>query len=185
MTDQFILSNFDTHIFLGTYTSSSAVATTGTEIENVINFQPGEINKDTKTYRTLTNDGWESIAVLGQSIGDVNISCIRPSDGQYTGSADAGTTNYEVLRAWFDGSLGASSGAAPKKLIVVTPRDNAGSRVYEGMQYNVIPKTFSDGDKDPDAGQEFSVTLAAFGAPTPCSVTKSAGGAFSFAAIAP
>ena len=172
MTDTFILSNFDTHIFLGDIpTDKKAPANSGTEIENIINYQPGEINKDTKTYRTLTNDGWESIAVLGQAIGDITISCIRPADGQYTGSADTGTTNYEVLRKWFDGSLGASSGSAAKRIIVVIPRESSG-RVYEGMQYNVIPKTFSDGDKDPDLGQEFSVTLAAFGAPIPCSVTK-------------
>lgn len=183
--DTFVLSNFDTHILLSKDTAddsfvSSAViggsSDTYVEVDNVINFQSGEINKDTKTYRTLTNDGWESIAVLGQSIGDHTISCIRPADGIYQGEGDTGTTNYEILRKWFMDSLGANNFKARRKLIVISPRlasQGASTISYEATEYNVIPKTFKEGDKDPDAGQEFEITVGAFGRPFSASATKS------------
>lgn len=192
--DTFVLSNFDTHFILTTEEgvdgliakiSNNDATPSGTpgqgevykkglEVDNVINFQTGEITKDTKTYRTLTNDGWESIAVLGQSIGDLTINCIRPSTGLYVGSADAsGNTNYEILRKWFDGSLGANTYKARRKIVVISPRVVSGVQgtTYEAIQYNVIPKSFKEGDKDPDAGQEFEVTLAAFGEPVSCKAT--------------
>lgn len=184
MTDGFILSNFGSHFFLCDYTDNTTVPASGTEVENVISYTPPELSKDTKAYKTLTNNGWDSIAVLGQSAGDISLSFIRDAKGVYTGR-NTDTDSYTVLKKWFDSSLGASAGLnARKNFVAVKPRLNSeGTAAYEGTLYHVIPKNWSDGPSDPDNGQEFNITLAVFQAPVPVVVTATEN-SFTFAAVA-
>ena len=175
MTEAFVLSNFDTHVFIGTYTDNTTVPSSGTELEDVINFGGGSIQKDKKTYKTLTNDGWDSIAMLGQSVDDITISLIRQAKGVYTNGA-SGTDAYTTLRKWFDkaNSAAASQSDLCKNVIVARKRLNSsdGTVAYEGLMYHVTPSNFTDGDADPENGQEFNVTLAVFQAPVHVTVTR-------------
>lgn len=176
MTEAFVLSNYDTHVFLGTYTDNTTVPASASEIEDVINFGGGAINKDKKTYKTLTNDGWDSIAMLGQSVEDLTLSLIRQAKGVYTNGA-SGTDPYTVLRKWFDKSLSASATQSDlcKNLIIARKRLNSstGAVEYEGIMYHVTPASFTEGDADPENGQEFNVSLAVFQAPVHIVATKS------------
>lgn len=176
MTEAFVLSNFDTHVFLGTYTDNTTVPSSGTELEDVINFGGGAINKDKKTYKTLTNDGWDSIAMLGQSVEDLTISLIRQAKGTYT-NGSSGTDPYTTLRKWFDKSLSAAATQSDlcKNLIVARKRLNSSSGAveYEGIMYHVTPASFTEGDADPENGQEFNVSLAVFQAPVHIVATRS------------
>lgn len=190
MTEAFVLSNFDTHVFLGTYTDATTVPASGTELEDVINFGGGAINKDKKTYKTLTNDGWDSIAMLGQSVEDLTISLIRQAKGVYT-NGSSGSDAYTTLRKWFDKSMSAAAaqGDLCKNLIVARKRLNSstGAVEYEGIMYHVTPASFTEGDADPENGQEFNVSLAVFQAPVHITVTRSESQgvvSWSFAAIA-
>jgi hypothetical protein len=176
MTEAFVLSNFDTHVFIGNYTDNTTVPASANELEDVINFSGGTITKDKKTYKTLTNDGWDSIAMLGQSVDDIQINLIRQAKGTYTNGA-TGTDAYTVLRKWFDASVSAAATQSDlcKNVIIARKRLNAtsGQPEYEGLMYHVTPSAFTDGDADPDNGQEFNVTLAVFQAPVHITVTKS------------
>ena len=172
MTEAFILSNFDTHLMLSDYKQTlDSTKIDAVEYEDIINIDLGEITKDVKQYKTLTNDGWDSLAVLGQSIGDITIEFVRNMKGVYIGSSDEGTTPYEVFKKWYDSSLSAAAGTQKKNLYIAKPRyvdlgsPAVATKKYEIDCYHVIPKNWTPGPIDPDNGQTFSITLAAFGAP--------------------
>ena len=177
MAEAFVLSNFDTHIFLGSALSSGALPTAWAtdastdELKQCTDANFGKINKDTKKTKELDGLGWDTYTMLGQSVDDITLTFNRQADGLYTGPNDSDTDSYTRLKAWFDGSIENPIGAT--KTIVHAKRRLSGSSVaYEGIEYQVIPINFSEADQNGDDGQSFSITLGVIGAPTPVTVTK-------------
>lgn len=175
-TEYFVLSNFDTHLFLANYTDSATIPASGTELTNVLPFTPPSVDKEVRKYRTLDGNGWESVAALGQAQGDMTLNFLRAGTGD-TFDGTAKTSTYSVLKAWVLGSVAQGGETAPKCVILVRPRGTA----YEGVCYYVIPKTFADGEIG-ENGQEYSVTVTPFGPPVPVAVTKTEGD-WSFTAV--
>jgi len=163
-----ILSNFDTHLFLGDYdpNNPTALATTVQELPNVLPFTPPELSKDVARYRTLDGDGWESIAPLGQSQSDMTLNFLRADVGNaYTGIV--GSDNYSILRNWIDSSTALGGQASAKWIYFVRPRGT----MYEGVAFSCIGSNFADGESG-ENGQEFSVTATPFGPQVPLNVTR-------------
>jgi hypothetical protein len=172
-------SHFDSHLFMAAYTDSDTVPASGTELQNVISFTPPTITKDVARYKTLDGDGWDTIAPLGQSQGDMVMNFVRAGvDDVFDGTAGTGASAYESLKAWALGNASVGGAATPKCIIFVKPRGTS----YEGTCIYVIPTSFSDGEANENTGQEFSITVAPFGPPVPVTVTKT-GSTFSFAAV--
>lgn len=175
-TEYFVLSNYDTHLFLADYTDSATIPASGTELTNVLPFTPPTVDKEVKKYRTLDGNGWESVAALGQTQGDMTLNFLRAGTGDpFTGAA--GSTTYATLKNWVLNSVAQGGQTSPKCIILVRPRGTA----YEGVCYYVIPKSFADGEIG-ENGQEFSATVTPFGPPVPVTVTKTEG-AWSFAKV--
>lgn len=175
-TEYFVLSNFDTHLFLADYTDSATVPTNGTELTNVLPFTPPSIDKDVKKYRTLDGNGWESVAALGQAQGDMTLNFLRAGTGDLF-DGKTGATTYSTLKSWVWNSTAQGGQTAPKCIVLVRPRGTG----YEGVCYYVIPKSFADGEIG-ENGQEFSVVVSPFGPPVPVTVTKT-GSTWAFAAV--
>ena len=178
-----LLSNYDSHFFLENYTDSNTVPSNGTfELNGITDCSVGEITKDVKTYRTLNGDGWESVASLGQSISEFDISLVREGTGDvYDGTA--GSSTFTKLKKWFLDATAHGGSNAPKCLIEVIPR---GDNDYEGNCYYVYPSKWNGGKKDTETAQEYSITVKPFGPVVPITVTKSTSGGtttWSFAKI--
>ena len=177
-TEYFVLSNYDTHLFLAKYTDSATIPSSGTELTGVLPFTPPTVDKEVRKYRTLDGNGWESVAALGQAQGDMTLNFLRTGTGD-TYDGTAGSTTYSTLKNWVMNSVAQGGQTSPKCIILVRPRGTA----YEGVCYYVIPKSFADGEIG-ENGQEFSVTVTPFGPPVPVTVTVTKGsGTWSFAAV--
>lgn len=175
MAEAFVLSNFDTHIFLGAALSSGALPSgwatdaASDELKQCTDANFGKINKDTKKTKELDGFGWDTYTMLGQSADDITLTFNRPAEGVYTGTAS--TDNYSKLKSWFDNSIENPVGAT-KTIVHAKRRLNSGSVAYEGMEYQVVPINFSEADQNGDDGQSFSITLGVIGQPKPVTVTK-------------
>lgn len=170
MAETFVLSNFDTHIFLGSTAATSTAASPGDELHQCTNANLGKINKDVKRTKELDGLGWDTFTMLGQAVDDITLEFNRKAEGVYEGSGTTGTDSYTVLKKWFDGSIENPVGAT-KYLTHIRRRLSGTSVAYEGMQYCVIPINWADADANGDDGQSFSVTLGVIGAPVPVDVT--------------
>ena len=168
MSDYFVLSNFGVRYFLEDYTDSDTVPASGTnELKGILSCSLGGVTKDTKKYRTLGGNGWESIAPLGQAQEDATFEAIREGSGDvYAGAA--GTSTYTKVRDWYMKSAATGGQIAPKCIIEVVPR---GNNTYEGTCYYVIPTKWTPGTKDDQSGQEYSFEVSPFGPQVPVTVT--------------
>lgn len=166
--EYFVLSNFGVRYFMENYTDSNTVPASGTnELGYLLSCTLGTITKDTKKYKTLGGNGWDSIAVLGQSQDDATFEAIRAGTGDvYAGAA--GDSTYTKVKDWFMKSTAQGGQASPKCIIEVLPR---GDDTYEGTLYYVIPAKWGPGKRDTEIGQEYSFDVSPFGPPVPLTVT--------------
>lgn len=178
-----LLSNYGSYFFLESYTDSSTLPPTGTfMLTSMIDCSVGEVTKDVKTYRTLDGNGWESVASLGQSISEFDLNFVREGTGDvYDGTA--GSTTYTKLKKWVEDASKNGCQNVPKWLVEVIPR---GDGSYEGNCYSVYYFKWNGGKRDPETGQEYSITLKPFGPVIPVTVTRTESGGtvtWSFAKI--
>lgn len=166
--EYFVLSNFGVRYFMEAYTDSSTVPATGTnELKDILSCNLGAITKDTKKYKTLGGNGWDSIAPLGQGQDDATFEAIRGGTGDvYAGAA--GTSTYTKVRDWVMKSTAQGGSVSPKCVIEVVPR---GDNTYEGTLYYVIPAKWGPGKKDTETGQEYTFDVSPFGPQVPVTVT--------------
>ena len=175
--DYSALSFMGMYLFLADYVDSTTVPTSGTILSGILDFTPPSEDKETKKYRTLDGDGWETVVPLGQSLGDITVEFLRTGTGDiYVGTA--GQSTYSILKNWSRQTTKEGGKAAPKCLIFAKPRGTG----YEGTLYYVILKSFSDG-KAGENGQEFTVTLTPFGPPVDVQVTKGSDNEWTFAPV--
>lgn len=177
-----VLSNFGVRYFLidvvtidkttGTTVSASA------EIADVLSCNPGTINKDVKTFKTLNGGGWDSAVSLGQSLSEGSMSLIRTGQGNaFEGGDDDSTATYNKLKAWVYNATKDGGVNAEKLLIEVVPRGKvSGSAVYEGTAYHVVPTSFDPGERNTADGQEYSINFQGYGEPQPLDVSVSGTG---------
>lgn len=166
--EYFVLSNFGVRYFMENYTDSNTVPASGTnELTDIISCTLGAITKDTKRYKTLGGNGWDSIAPLGQGQDDATFEAIRGGTGDvYAGKA--GDSTYTKVRDWFMKSTAQGGQVSPKCIIEVVPR---GDNTYEGTAYYVIPAKWGPGKKDTETGQEYTFDVSPFGPQVPLKVT--------------
>jgi len=182
-TNRFVLSNYGIRYFLEDVPTGGGVPTAGAhELQGVLEANIGSFKKDSKTYRTLNGDGWESIAALGQSQNEATLQCLRYGEGDvYDGTE--GTTTFTRIRKWMMDATKAGGSTAKKVLVEVVPRGKVGSEVvYEGTAYFLIPTEWNPSARNSENGQEFNFTVKPFGAPIPVEVTVT-NGQFTFAPI--
>ena len=78
----FILSNFGVRYFLEDFIDENTVPSVGTnELKGILSCSLGTITKETRRYKTLDGDGWDSIVTLGQTQEDATFEAIRLADG--------------------------------------------------------------------------------------------------------
>lgn len=182
-TNRFVLSNYGIRYFLEDVPAGGGVPTAGThEVISVLEANIGSFKKDSKAYRTLNGDGWESIAPLGQSQDEATIQCLRYGEGDVYDGTD-GTTTFCRVRKWMMDATRAGGSTAQKVLVEVVPRGKvSGEVVYEGTAYYVIPTSWNPSARNSENGQEFNFTVKPFGAPVPLTVTAT-NGQFTFAPV--
>lgn len=170
--ENFYLSNFGLRYLLVNYTDANTIpaeATVSDELQGIYNCTLGEINKEVTKKRTLNGNGWETVAVLGNSQGDGTFDAIRLGVGNaYVG--EAGTDTYTKIRDWFMKATANAGVTSPKTIIEIVDRGTE----LEGTVYNVVPANWGPGTKDTETGQEYSFTVTPFGAPIPVKVTHKA-----------
>jgi hypothetical protein len=168
--EYFVLSNFGVRYFLKDYVDSDTVpasATVADEITSIISCDIGKLNKDSTTYRTLSGNGWESVATLGNSLDEGTFDCVREGTGGiYDGTV--GTTSYQKLKNWLMKATSNAGVESPKCIVEVLPR---GNNTYEGTCFYVVPSNWGPGTKDTETGQEYSFSVKPFGPPCPVTVT--------------
>lgn len=166
-----VLSNFGVRYFLTTTAPTTTLAdVTANEIKDVLSCNPGSINKDVKTFKTLNGGGWDSAVSLGQSLSEGNMSLIRTGQGDVFDGDDESST-YNKLKTWVYKATAEGGANAERYLIEVVPRGkSAGSAVYEGTAYHVVPTAFDPGEKNTSDGQEYSINFQGYGEPTPLQV---------------
>ena len=166
--EYFVLSNFGVRYFFESYTDSNTVPSAGTtELQDILSCNLGQMSKDTKRYKTLGGNGWDSIAPLGQGQDDATFEAIRGGTGDaYIG--EEGTSTYTRIKDWFMKSTSQGGQVSPKCIIEVIPR---GENTYEGTCYYVIPSKWTPGTKDTETGQEYSFDVSPFGPQVPLRVT--------------
>lgn len=178
MAERFVLSNFGVRYFMYTDAeyafddkSSSLLSTAGEEIESVLSCDIGGLTKENTKYRTLNSDGWESVAVLGNTAEDGTFECLREGQGTtYTGTQDT----FSKIKKWFLEATSSAGKAASRVIVEVVPRGTSSSgNVYEATAYHVIPNTWTPGTKDTETGQEYSFTVTPFDKPEILSVAES------------
>lgn len=178
MAERFVLSNFGVRYFMYTDDNyafntegNSLSSTAGEEIESVLSCDIGGLTKENTKYRTLNSDGWESVAVLGNTAEDGTFECLREGQGTtYTGTQDT----FSKIKKWFLEATSSAGKAASRVIVEVVPRGTSGSsNVYEATAYHVIPNTWTPGTKDTETGQEYSFTVTPFDKPEILSVEES------------
>lgn len=178
MAERFVLSNFGVRYFMYTddeyvfnTEGNSLSSTAGEEIESVLSCDIGGLTKENTKYRTLNSDGWESVAVLGNTAEDGTFECLREGQGTtYTGTQDT----FSKIKKWFLEATSSAGKAASRVIVEVVPRGTSGSNnVYEATAYHVIPNTWTPGTKDTETGQEYSFTVTPFDKPEILSVEES------------
>jgi hypothetical protein len=167
-TEYFVMSNFGVRYFFEAYTDSSTVPATGTkEIMDVLTNNLGQITKDTKKYKTLGGNGWDTVAALGQAQEDATFECVRGGTGDiYDG--DAGTSTYTMIKDWFMKATAQGGIASAKCIVEVLPRGNG---TFEGTCYYVVPSKWAPGKRDTETGQEYNFDITPFGPQVPVTVT--------------
>lgn len=175
-----VLSNFGTRYFLEDYVDSTTIPATGSnEVTEVISCNIGKITKDSKKYKTLNGGGWDSVALLGQSLDEATMECVRGGTGDaYVG--EEGLTTYTKVRDWITKATANNQLSSAKVLIECIKR---GDNVYEGTAYMVFPSKWDQGNKNSEDGQIYSFSVAPFGPPISLTVTHVVGtDIFSFTA---
>lgn len=168
------LSYYGTHYMMKDYTDSDSIpsqVTVDDEIQGVYNCTLGEITKEVTTKRTLNGDGWEAVAVLGNTQNEGTFELIRLGTGDpYLGVA--GDSTYTKIKDWFMKSTANGGSASRKTIVELIPRDIFDlSKGFEGTIYNVLPVTWEPGTRDTESGQEYSFSVKPFGPPIPVKVT--------------
>lgn len=167
--ENFYLSNFGLRYLLVDYDGVRVIPTEATvedELQGIYSCTLGEINKEVTKKRTLNGNGWETVAVLGNSQGDGSFDAVRLGVGNaYVGKT--GEDTYTRIRDWFMKATSNGGIGSPKTIIEIVDRGTQ----LEGTVYNVLPTTWGPGTKDTDTGQEYSFTVTPFGAPIPVKVT--------------
>lgn len=177
-----VLSNFGVRYFLidvKTIDSATGVTVSDSdEINDVLSCNPGTINKDVKTFKTLNGGGWDSAVSLGQSLGEGNMSLIRTGHGNpFEGGADSSSATYNKLKAWVYNATRDGGTNAEKLLIEIVPRGKVSENyVYEGTAYHVVPTNFDPGERNTTDGQEYSINFQGYGEPQPLDVAVSGAG---------
>lgn len=170
----FVLSNFDTHYFMTDFTNTDTIPDSvdaTKELDGVLSADIGKFNKENTKYRTLNGNGWESIAVLGNTNQDGSFNMIREGTGDpYTGTA--GTSTYTKLKDWFMKATASGGVASPKCIVEVLPR---GGETYEGVVYYVVPNEWGPGTRDTETGQEYTFSVSVFGPSVPVTVAYDSG----------
>ena len=168
--EYFVLSNYGTHYFLLPYTDSDTPPTSATaadEITSVMSADIGAFTKENTKYRTLTGNGWELVAPLGNTAEDGSFECIREGTGNpFVGTAQG--SSYNKIKNWFMKATAGAGEASPMCLVEVLPRGETNS--YEGVCYFVIPNQWTPGTRDTETGQEYSFTVSVFGPQIPLTV---------------
>lgn len=165
---------YGTRYYMFDYNELGTIPETGTpanELTAITSSNIGNFSKENTTYRTLNGNGWESIAVLGNTIDDAEFSAIRVNPKLYDGT-EVGET-YNKVKKWFMEATSSGGIASPKFIIEVVVSIKGNEEAVEATLYNVVPSQWNPGQRDTETGQEFSFTVKPFGAPVPLKATYS------------
>lgn len=164
MADDYRLdSYFRSRIALLAYPSGGTIGASVTVapadcLAGALNVTPPSISKNKKEYTALDGDGWPEYAMLGNTLSEMKINCVRrPSEGVYTGATGTGT--YQRLAYWMESSTAQAGEAARRLLVVIVPVGNG----YEAKIYRAMITSLDDGEINTDDGQTYSASVQAAG----------------------